>query len=109
MVVRERGVSVWPWTTAKLDEHPVSTVAVLRLCFFLAPAINYMLALSSVSYRDFIAGTIVGLVVPLTVAVFFIDHLITYMGWSKAQIGHGPGPTSPPPGLGESFITAPVT
>ena len=32
-----------------------------------------------------------GLAVPLTVAVFFIDHLITYMGWSKAQhleIGH---------------------
>ena len=83
----------------------------MRLCFFLAPAINYMLALSSVSYKDFITGTIAGLVVPLTVAVFFIDHLITYMGWSKTQIGHGVddvmGP--PPPGLGESFITAPVT
>jgi hypothetical protein len=27
----------------------------------------------------------VGLVPTLSIAVFFIDHLITYMGWSKAQ------------------------
>ena len=27
------------------------TVFALRLCFFLAPAINYMLALSSVSFK----------------------------------------------------------
>ena len=33
---------------AKLDEYPVRTVVTLRLCFFLAPAINYVLALSSV-------------------------------------------------------------
>jgi hypothetical protein len=27
-------------------------------------------------------GSILGLIIPLTVAVFFIDHLITYMvGW----------------------------
>jgi len=44
-------------------------------------------------------GTILGLVVPLTVAVFFIDHLITYMGWSKEQ--HGTG------GLGASQTLSP--
>lgn len=90
----------------------MTTVAVLRLCFFLAPAINYMLALSSVSFKDFIVGSIAGLVVPLTVAVFFIDHLITYMGWSKTQhVGFGQDGlmAPPPPGVGESFITAPVT
>jgi len=70
---------------AKLDEYPVRTVATLRLCFFLAPAINYVLALSSVSFRDFFVGTATGLAVPLTVAVFFIDRLIEYMGWSKVQ------------------------
>ena len=101
---------MYRYLLAKLDENPVTTVAVLRLCFFLAPAMNYMLALSSVSFRDFMVGSIAGLVVPLTVAVFFIDHLITYMGWSKMQHIGGDGLFSPPPpGLGESFITAPVT
>lgn len=109
-VLAEVQWSVMQRLMAKLDEHPAATVAVLRLCFFLAPAINYMLALSSVSFRDFMVGTVVGLVVPLTVAVFFIDHLITYMGWSKAQHGTiGLGLEPSPPGLGESFITAAVT
>ena len=29
--------------------------------------------------KDFMTGSILGLIIPLTVAVFFIDHLITYM------------------------------
>jgi uncharacterized membrane protein YdjX (TVP38/TMEM64 family) len=70
---------------AKLDEYPVRTVVTLRFCFFLAPAINYVLALSSISFRDFFIGTAAGLAGPLTVAVFFIDRLIEYMGWSKMQ------------------------
>ena len=71
---------------SRLDEHPIATVALLRLCFFLAPVINYILALSSVSFKDFIVGTIVGLVLPLTIAVFFIEQLIQWMGWSHAQV-----------------------
>lgn len=35
------------------------------------------------SFRDFFVGTVAGLAVPLSVAVFFIDRLIEYMGWSK--------------------------
>jgi uncharacterized membrane protein YdjX (TVP38/TMEM64 family) len=70
---------------AKLDEYPVRTVVTLRVCFFLAPAINYVLALSSISFRNFAIGTFFGLAGPLTVAVFFIDRLIEYMGWSKVQ------------------------
>ena len=35
----------------KLDEHPVRTVAVLRLCFFLAPILNYALALYNVRFK----------------------------------------------------------
>lgn len=70
---------------AKLDEYPVRTVVTLRLCFFLAPAINYVLALSSISFKNFFVGTAAGLAGPLTIAVFFIDRLIEYMGWSKVQ------------------------
>ena len=54
LVVRKIGGQVladtqWVWMQkliAKLDEYPVRTCVTLRLCFFLAPAINYVLALS---------------------------------------------------------------
>ena len=42
-------------------------------------------------------GTTVGLVPTLSIAVFFIDHLITYMGWSKAQHLEVAAAASPPP------------
>jgi uncharacterized membrane protein YdjX (TVP38/TMEM64 family) len=91
LVVRKIGGQVladvqWSFVAkmmARLEEWPVRTVVTLRLCFFLAPAINYLLALSAVSFRDFFVGTVAGLAVPLSVAVFFIDRLIEYMGWSK--------------------------
>ena len=91
---------------AKLDEWPVRTVVTLRLCFFLAPAINDVLALSTVSFRDFAVGTVCGLVVPLTVAVFFIDRLIEYMGWSKhdVDVAHALNASPPPGGMfGRNF------
>ena len=51
------------------------------------------------SFRDFAVAAVCGLVVPLTVAVFFIDRLIEYMGWSKhdVDVAHALN-ASPPPG-----------
>ena len=119
LVVRKIGGQVladvqWSFVAkmmARLEEWPVRTVVTLRLCFFLAPAINYLLALSAVSFRDFFVGTVAGLAVPLSVAVFFIDRLIEYMGWSKGAAegmggmmgdgdGMGVGVGGPPPAGG---------
>ena len=78
-----------------LDDRPVLTVVGLRTLFFLAPAINYILALSTIRARDFIAGTALGLVLPLTVAVYFIDNLINYMGWGRERnVGDAQGGVS---------------
>jgi len=74
-----------------LDDRPVLTVVGLRSVFFLAPAINYILALSTIRARDFVAGTAIGLVLPLTVAVYFIDNLINYMGWGRNHNSGGGG------------------
>jgi len=74
-----------------LDDRPVLTVVGLRSVFFLAPAINYILALSTIRARDFVAGTAIGLVLPLTVAVYFIDNLINYMGWGRDHNSGGGG------------------
>lgn len=59
-----------------LEARPVRTVAVLRVLMFLSPPVNYALALSSIRYRDYIVGSAVGLLAPLSVLVLFSDHFI---------------------------------
>lgn len=53
-----------PWVRKaldKLDTHPVRTVAVLRLAFAGAPWLNYLLSMSNVRLRDYMAGSVIGL------------------------------------------------
>ena len=49
----------------RLDRRPILTVALLRLIMWVAPALNYALALSSVRYRDFAIGSALGLALPM--------------------------------------------
>jgi uncharacterized membrane protein YdjX (TVP38/TMEM64 family) len=50
---------------ARLDAQPIPTVAILRLVFWLAPPLNYALAMTNVRYRDYLAGSFIGLVLPI--------------------------------------------
>lgn len=59
----------------KLEERPIATVIVLRFMFLLSPGINYALGLSSIRFRDYFLGSALGLLVPLSLAVIFIDWL----------------------------------
>ena len=63
----------------KLDDRPIRTVIVLRLIFFMAPALNYMLALTSLRFRDFLVGSFFGLMIPITGFVLFIDWIMKYL------------------------------
>lgn len=67
-----------------LKENPVVTVVAIRCVLFLSPSINYALALSSISLRNFMIGSAIGLVTPLTLIVLLIDHLINFYGWNRA-------------------------
>jgi len=60
---------------ARLDAHPVASVLALRLLFQTAPAINYALAVSGVKFRDYLAGTLAGLPLPIIVYCYFFDQL----------------------------------
>lgn len=60
----------------RLDTHPVSTIAVLRFLFWMAPALNYGLAMSEVRFRDYLLGSALGLAIPIPVAVIFFDWII---------------------------------
>jgi uncharacterized membrane protein YdjX (TVP38/TMEM64 family) len=84
VVVRAVGgkpLTQMPWEFARkimagLEERPIRTVIVLRLIFFMAPLLNYALALSGVKFRDYFIGSLLGLIAPITVVVFLFDWVI---------------------------------
>lgn len=58
---------------ARLEEQPIRTVAVLRLLLWLAPALTYALALSRVKYRHYVAGSAIGLALPVAAAAALFE------------------------------------
>lgn len=46
----------------RLEERPVRTIALLRLVMPMLPALNTALALSNVRFRDYIAGSAIGMI-----------------------------------------------
>jgi uncharacterized membrane protein YdjX (TVP38/TMEM64 family) len=68
-----------PWVVKmlhRLDSHPIRTVIVLRLFFIMYPSLNYLLALTSIRFRDYLIGSAIGLVIPISVFVLFFDWLV---------------------------------
>ena len=67
-----------PWLKrmlAQLDARPIRTVAVLRLVLWLAPALNYALALTHVRFRDYLIGSALGLIPPVAGVALLFDWL----------------------------------
>ncbi|PKO86337.1 MAG: DedA family protein [Betaproteobacteria bacterium HGW-Betaproteobacteria-12] len=64
----------------QLDAHPVGSVALLRLLFQTLPALNAALALSGLRFRHYLAGTLLGLPLPIALYCLLFDslaHLLT--------------------------------
>jgi len=59
----------------KLDARPIACVALLRILFQTAPALNYALAMSGIGFRAYLAGTLVGLPAPIALYCLFFDIL----------------------------------
>lgn len=60
---------------SKLDTYPLACVAVLRTFMQTAPALNYALALSGVSFRKYMLGSAIGLPLPIIVYCVFFEFL----------------------------------
>jgi uncharacterized membrane protein YdjX (TVP38/TMEM64 family) len=60
---------------SQLDAHPVRIVFLLRLLLWMAPPLNYALALSNVRFRSYLVGTALGLLVPIAAIVLLSDQL----------------------------------
>lgn len=71
-----------PWMRkilARLETHPITTVAILRLLFFMSPALNYALAMSKLRMREYVIGSAIGLSIPIPAAVLVFDRLAAYL------------------------------
>jgi len=59
----------------RLHNHPIQSVVVLRTVFQTLPAINFALALSGISFKQYTFGTLLGLPLPIALYCFFFDFL----------------------------------
>lgn len=61
---------------SQLEGHPVRTIFLLRLLLWMAPQLNYALALSSVRFRSYLLGTALGLLAPIAGLVLLSDQFL---------------------------------
>jgi uncharacterized membrane protein YdjX (TVP38/TMEM64 family) len=69
----------WPFAQrllARLDRHPVLTIALLRLVLWISPPLSYALALSGVRFRSYLAGSALGLAIPVPAVAFACGWLL---------------------------------
>ena len=59
----------------RLDARPVASIVLLRMLFQTVPALNYALAMSGVRFRAYLAGTLLGLPLPILLYCLFFDYL----------------------------------
>jgi uncharacterized membrane protein YdjX (TVP38/TMEM64 family) len=72
------GAIRWRWAQrvlGHLDTHPLRTVFILRSILWMAPQLNYALALSNVRFRDYLVGSALGLALPLLGMVLLFDRI----------------------------------
>jgi len=60
---------------SKLHAHPIRSIALLRVMFQTMPAFNYALAMSGIKFRKYLAGTLLGLPLPIALYCLFFDSL----------------------------------
>lgn len=60
----------------QIDEHPIRTVFILRFIMQSGPILNYTLATTKVSTKNYFIGTVLGLPIPIVGYCFFFDQFI---------------------------------
>lgn len=61
---------------SRLHTRPILIIATLRTLFQTLPALNYTLALSGIGFRRYMAGTLIGLPLPIAAYCLFFDYLL---------------------------------
>lgn len=58
-----------------VETHPIRNVAILRLIFWLAPPLDYALALTSITTLDYLIGSALGLALPIGAVIYGLGWL----------------------------------
>lgn len=78
---------------SRLEAYPVSTVMVLRLLLWINPAVDLFVGISRVRTRDYLVGTVVGLVPPtifqVVVGAKGMEWLADAPGWVWVALAGG--------------------
>jgi uncharacterized membrane protein YdjX (TVP38/TMEM64 family) len=61
---------------ARLETQPILTIAILRVLFQMLPALNYGLAMSKVRFRDYLVGSVLGLVPVIAFVAAAFDWVV---------------------------------
>lgn len=61
----------------EVDRRPIAAVTVLRILLIMTPALTYALALTRIRFRDYMLGSALGLVLPITVMSLLFDWLLS--------------------------------
>lgn len=62
-----------------LNTRPLTSIFILRLFFSTAPWLNYILAMSRVSYREYIFASVLGFTPQVVLTVLFADWFLQYL------------------------------
>jgi uncharacterized membrane protein YdjX (TVP38/TMEM64 family) len=69
---------------ASAEKNPIRTIIIMRSVLLLSPLVGFALALTNMKPRDYIIGSLIGLMVPvavLSIAIFFIrDEVFRFFG-----------------------------
>ncbi|MFZ5571029.1 MAG: TVP38/TMEM64 family protein [Thermodesulfobacteriota bacterium] len=68
-----------PWIRrilSRLDQQPVRSIIFLRTFLLLHPSLNYAMALTNIRFRDYVIGSVLGLLAPIGLFVLFFDWLV---------------------------------
>lgn len=64
---------------SQLHRHPLRNTVMLRTVFQTLPTLNYALALSGMRFRSYMAGTLLGLPLPIAAYCYFFDAIAQRM------------------------------
>lgn len=62
-----------------LDERPITTVAFLRVLLWMAPPLNYALAMSSVGFHQYFIGSALGLIPPMIACALGLEWIMMWL------------------------------
>lgn len=76
------GALKWHRATAfveRMRARPIAAVALLRVMFWVAPPVNYLLAMSPIRFWDYLLGSALGLWPPVLAICLLADALLPWL------------------------------